>query len=125
VAILLPATTDGGSSGSAGAGDPDRPGQTGPAGGPRAGADDGGFLAAPRAAVSAIVRSVEAQVRATVKPEAVAAVATTFSFPLLLMLVVLVFLLIQDRLDGRDPKLRNAPLTAAETTVAFTDEDQR
>ena len=40
------------------------------------------------------------------------------------MIAVLLFLLIQSRLDGRDPKLRVAPLTAAETILAFRDEDQ-
>jgi preprotein translocase subunit YajC len=49
----------------------------------------------------------------------VAAVATTFTFPLLLMLAVFFFLITQRRLDERDPKLRNAPLTGAETTIAF------
>ena len=57
------------------------------------------------------------------KPAAVAAVASTFTFPLLLMMIVLLFLLVQDRLDGRDPKLRNAPLTSADARIDFTDED--
>ncbi len=66
---------------------------------------------------------VAGQVEAAVKPAAVAAVATTFGFPIALMVAVLLFLLIQGRLDGRDPKLRAAPLTAADTTVAFIDEE--
>ena len=59
----------------------------------------------------------------TVQPEAAAAVATTFSFPLALMVAVLLFVLLQARLDARDPKLRNAPLTARESIVPFADED--
>jgi len=43
---------------------------------------------------------------------------------LILMIAVLLFLLIQSRLDGRDPKLRAAPLTSAETILPFRDEDQ-
>ena len=50
------------------------------------------------------------------------AVAQSFGFPLALMLAVLIFLLIQSRMDERDPKLRRAPLTAAETTIPFLDE---
>ena len=68
------------------------------------------------------MRAVTDQVRATVKPAAVAAVATTFTFPLLLMVIVLGFLVVQGRMDGRDPKLRNAPMTTAETTIPFADE---
>jgi len=71
-----------------------------------------------------MISDVAAQIRTTVKPAAAAAVATEFSFPLILMIAVLVFLLIQSRLDGRDPKLRAAPLTAAETILTFRDEDQ-
>jgi hypothetical protein len=57
-----------------------------------------------------------------VKPEAAGAVAQTFGFPLALMLAVLIFLLIQGRMDDRDPKLRRAPLTSAETTIPFANE---
>ena len=57
-----------------------------------------------------------------VKPEAAGAVAQTFGFPLALMLAVLLFLLIQSRMDERDPKLRRAPLTKAETTIQFVNE---
>jgi len=72
----------------------------------------------------AIISDVAANIRTTVKPAAAAAVATEFSFPLILMIAVLLFLLIQSRLDGRDPKLRAAPLTSAETILPFRDEDQ-
>jgi len=81
------------------------------------------IVGAPLAVVQSVISGVEEQVRATVKPAAVAAVATTFSFPLVLMVLVLGFLTVQHRLDGRDPKFRSAPLTSADTTIAFTDED--
>jgi hypothetical protein len=61
-------------------------------------------------------------VHTAVKPEAASAVAQTFGFPLALMLAVLLFLLIQSRMDERDPKLRRAPLTTAETTIPFLNE---
>ena len=38
------------------------------------------------------------------------------------MLAVLLFLLMQGQMDERDPKLRRAPLTNAETTIPFVDE---
>jgi hypothetical protein len=41
------------------------------------------------------------------------------------MVAVLSFLAIQHRLDSRDPKLRAAPLTATDSMLAFTDEDDR
>jgi hypothetical protein len=72
--------------------------------------------------VGAVVTEVVKGVRSAVKPEAATAVAQTFGFPLALMLAVLGFLIIQGRMDERDPKLRRAPLTAAETTVLFVDE---
>ena len=58
---------------------------------------------------------------ATLRPAAVVAVAEAFSFPLVLMVAVLVFLLAQGRMD--DPKFRAAPLSKADTTIAFEDED--
>jgi hypothetical protein len=39
------------------------------------------------------------------------------------MVAVLLFVLGQSRLDGRDPKLRAAPRTAAETLLLFRDEE--
>lgn len=69
---------------------------------------------------SAIVEGVEHAVR----PEAAAKVATTFGFPLVLMLAVLLFLVIQDLIDRRDPKLRAAPRTVTETLQKFRDEDE-
>jgi hypothetical protein len=62
------------------------------------------------------------QASTIVKPAAAAAVASTFAFPLLLMLLVLFFLVVQPRMDGRDPKLRAAPRTATETFVPFEEE---
>jgi hypothetical protein len=62
------------------------------------------------------------QVSRAVQPAAAAAVASTFTFPLALMLAVLLFLLIQNRLDGRDPKLRVAAQTAGDTFMKFKNE---
>jgi hypothetical protein len=77
----------------------------------------------PAGDVGAIISGVARQIGSTVKPEAAAAIATTFGFPLVLMVAVLLFLLGQSRLDGRDPKLRAAPLTAAESVLPFRDEE--
>jgi hypothetical protein len=77
-----------------------------------------------RSGIDGIISGVAAQIRTTVKPAAAAAVATAFGFPLILMIAVLLFLVVQSRLDGRDPKLRAAPLTASETILQFRDEDQ-
>jgi hypothetical protein len=59
-----------------------------------------------------------------VKPAAAAAVATTFGFPLALMAAVALYLAAQWRVDLRDPKLRAAPQTAAETVVPFEEEER-
>jgi hypothetical protein len=72
--------------------------------------------------IEALVSGVVSQGGATVKPAAI--IATTFGFPLILMLAVLFFLLIQSRMDDRDPKLRVAPLTVAEMVLPFRDEEQ-
>jgi hypothetical protein len=102
------------------------PGRGGTAGTPDGGHDPIQSLVAPPVAggIGGIITGVADQIRTTVKPAAAAAVATTFGFPLILMVAVLLFLLVQSRLDGRDPKLRKAPLTASETVLAFRDEDQ-
>ena len=71
--------------------------------------------------VDALVSTITRQIGATIKPGA--AVAVTFGFPLILMIAVLLFLLVQARLDDHDPKLRVAPLKSAETILAFQDED--
>ena len=57
------------------------------------------------------------------RPEAALAVATEFTFPLALALAVLLFLVIQDQVDRRDPKLRVAPQHAADTFVRFEPEE--
>jgi hypothetical protein len=72
--------------------------------------------------VRQILSAAADQVSRVVRPAAAAAVATTFSFPLALMLAVLVFLLVQNRVDERDPKLRVAPQTSGDTVVKFRDE---
>jgi hypothetical protein len=82
---------------------------------PPAGGYDGGILA--------LVNGVADQVSQSVKPAAAVAVAATFGFPLLLMFAVLLYLVVQTRLDGRDPKLRAAPLTVADTLIPFREED--
>ena len=58
-----------------------------------------------------------------VSPEAAAQVAKTFGFPLALMMAVLLFLIVQDRVDRRDPKLRAAPMSFLDTMVRFAEED--
>ena len=73
-------------------------------------------------AVDAIVDFAVDGASRVLRPEAAAAVATTFGFPIALALLVLLFLLVQSRLDDRDPKLRSAPLTMADTLVAFEDD---
>jgi hypothetical protein len=71
--------------------------------------------------VEALVSTITRQIGATIKPGA--AVAVTFGFPLILMIAVLLFLLVQSRLDDHDPKLRVAPLKSADTILVFQDED--
>jgi hypothetical protein len=56
------------------------------------------------------------------RPEAAAVVAGTFGFPIALAALVVLFLLVQSRLDDRDPKLRGAARTPAERLVAFEDD---
>ncbi len=70
--------------------------------------------------VQGIVEGVRERVAATVRPQAIVAVAEAFSFPLVLMVVVLVFLIGQWRMD--DPKFRLAPLSRADTTIVFEEE---
>jgi hypothetical protein len=65
-----------------------------------------------------------AQVGLIVRPDAAVAVAAEFTFPLTLALAVLLFLVAQDRVDRRDPKLRIAPQNAADTFLRFEGEDQ-
>ena len=72
--------------------------------------------------LEAVLSATVGKVSAVVKPEAAAAVAQTFGFPLALMVAVVLFLIVQGRVDDRDPKLRAAPLTTAETVVPFQEE---
>ncbi|MDQ3879929.1 MAG: hypothetical protein M3295_02460, partial [Chloroflexota bacterium] len=74
--------------------------------------------------VAAFVFGAVDQVSRVVQPEAAATVAATFSFPLVLMAIVGLFLVVQGRVDHRDPKLRMAPLTSIDTVVSFVPEDE-
>ena len=80
------------------------------------------FAALPEAGlfVQGLVDGVRERVAATVRPQAIVAVAEAFSFPLVLMVAVLVFLIGQWRMD--DPKFRLAPLSRADTTIVFEEE---
>jgi hypothetical protein len=78
----------------------------------------------PQAILRSVITEVVKGVGTAVKAEAATAVAQTFGFPLALMFAVLIFLLIQSRMDERDPKLRRAPLTDAETIVPFVNESE-
>ena len=68
-----------------------------------------------------VMGAVEGLSRA-VQPKAAVVVATSFGFPLLLMLAVIGFLLVQGYLDRRDPKLRMAPASSDELIVPFTED---
>jgi hypothetical protein len=59
-----------------------------------------------------------------VRPEVAAAVASTFGFPIGLALVVVAFLVLQNRLDNRDPKLRAAAASWTERTLPYEREDE-
>ena len=58
------------------------------------------------------------------KPQAAAAVAAEFSFPLILTMAVVGYIVAQGRIDRRDPKLRLAPQNSTETIIRFEREDQ-
>jgi hypothetical protein len=73
-------------------------------------------------AVLGAVSSMASQVQATVKPAAALSVASTFTFPLALMVLVLLYILVESRLDARDPKLRAARGAATEPLIPFEDE---
>jgi hypothetical protein len=83
---------------------------------------EGGHDGGPGDLLSGLIGSIAAKVGPTVQPAAVAAVATTFGFPLALMLAVVLFLVVQSRMDGRDPKLRAAARTTAETYLPFAED---
>jgi len=107
------AMIDGGGSGgtgSTGSSDAPRPA-------PAAGMD-------PGALAGNVINEAALQVAVVVKPAAAAAVATTFGFPLALMVAVLLFLFVQRYLDARDPKLRAAPRSMADGLIEFEDEER-
>ena len=73
--------------------------------------------ASPTGIVGAIVgRRARTRPR-SIRADAVASVAATFSFPMALALLVVLFLVVQPRLDDRDPKLRTAPRSQADLLV--------
>jgi len=72
--------------------------------------------------VESIVGSAARSAGRAISPEAAVVVASTFGFPIALALLVLLFLALQPRLDKRDPKLRNAPRTLADTLTGFEDD---
>ncbi len=72
--------------------------------------------------IAEIVSGAAPQFSGVIKPEVAAAVAATFGFPLILMLAVAIFVIVQNRVDSRDPKLRLAPLTALDTVIPFREE---
>ena len=77
-----------------------------------------------RGIIEAVIGAVTNQVQSTVKPAVVAALAQTFTFPIALAAIVVMFLLSPSRLDGRDPKLRSAPRSAGEVYIEFGEEDR-
>ena len=77
----------------------------------------------PALVANAVFSEALVRVAVVVKPTAAAAVATTFGFPLVLMIAVLTFLLVQGFLDARDPKLRKAPRSKADVVLQFQEEE--
>lgn len=78
----------------------------------------------PGEVVGRVVTAAVEQVARVVRPDAAVAVASQFTFPLALALAVLAYLVIQGRVDRRDPKLRIAPQHVLETLVLFRTEDE-
>jgi hypothetical protein len=78
--------------------------------------------AAARSIVDSLVGIAQDGAALVIRPEAAAAVATGFGFPILLAILVLMFLVIQPRFDDRDPKLRRAPGRIGDLLVAFEDD---
>jgi hypothetical protein len=74
--------------------------------------------------LGSVVGGAVSNVGLILRPEAALAVATEFTFPLVLALAVLIFIVAQHQVDRRDPKLRAAPQHAAETFVPFEPEEQ-
>lgn len=84
----------------------------------KAATDQGG----PQNIIPNLVRGAVEGLSGAVQPEAAVVVAVSFGFPLLLMLAVIGFLLLQGHLDRRDPKLRVAPRSASELLVPWSEE---
>jgi hypothetical protein len=78
----------------------------------------------PQSIVDVVLAEAATQVSSVVKPAVAAAVASTFGFPLALMAAVALYLVAQWRVDLRDPKLRAAPQTTAESVVPFEEEER-
>jgi hypothetical protein len=78
---------------------------------------------APIDLLGSVVGGAVSNVGLILRPEAALAVATEFTFPLVLALAVLIFIVAQHQVDRRDPKLRTAPQHAAETFVPFEPEE--
>ena len=74
--------------------------------------------------VGRVVDAAVEGVARVVRTDAAVAVAAQFTFPLALTFAVLFFLLIQNRVDRRDPKLRIAPQHVIETLLTFRTEDE-
>jgi hypothetical protein len=70
------------------------------------------------------VAQMAADAARAVTPGAVAVVATALGFPLALMALVFLFLLVQSRLDRRDPKLAADTQANADALVRFEVEDE-
>jgi hypothetical protein len=110
-----------------GSDDGDPPDAATPAGQP---APDAGGAGRPRD-LQAIVRDTVTDVAGTVvtgvasvvKPAAAAAVANTFSFPLALMIIVVLFLILQPKLDRTDPRLRALAAGSESGAIAFEEEE--
>jgi hypothetical protein len=88
------------------------------------GGGNGRAFVGPIDLVGGVLSAAVAQVGLIVQPDAAVAVAAEFTFPLALAMAVLLFLVVQDQVDRRDPKLRMAPQHVAETLIGFTTEDQ-
>jgi hypothetical protein len=80
-------------------------------------------ISGPAAVFNSVLHAAAEQVAIVVKPGAAAAVAVGFTFPLALMVLVVLFLIIQPRMDRRDPKLRTAR-AAGDADVPFEVEEE-
>ena len=70
-----------------------------------------------------VVTGAIGNVALIIRPEAAIAVAAEFTFPLALAVAVLLFVVVQDQVDRRDPKLRAAPEHQSDTFIRFEPED--